>query len=85
MFVCLLGEKWPALTPIRFRAKTSARPGRPGIRNYFHENCSNYMQQCLAITVKEDMYIASKIGNDIISLLCQLLCQRNSDHNNFPS
>ena len=28
---------------------------------------------------------ASKIGNSVISLLCQLRCRRNTDHNKFSS
>ena len=56
-----------------------------------HEHRGGYWRKKLPWTILEEQFpvprntAASKIGNGVISLLWQLRCHCNPDHNKFPS
>ena len=56
-----------------------------------HEHRGGYWRKKLPLTILEEQFsvprntTASKIGNGVISLLCQLRCHCNPDHNKFSS
>ena len=56
-----------------------------------HEHRGSYWRKKLSWTILKEQFLvprltaASKIGNSVISLLWQLRCRCNSDHNKFSS